>query len=95
MIIKHACLFLWCITATWTRGINFLVPVAPKWTQTFSDENLTNVPKPLIELHDRRYYSMMNFIQNMFSSQYHKDKFRKSQVITLHEQFYYKINDTR
>lgn len=69
--------FLWCCTVTLTWRPNFQ---SPKWVNQISNDNLTDIPKSVIQLQERILYPTRLFFQNMFSSQYQIDKSRMLQV---------------
>lgn len=69
---------MWCsfiVTSTFRTDI-----LTPKWTQQFSNENLTDVPKYVIQLQDRILYPTRRFLQSIFSGRYQRDKSRMLQV---------------
>lgn len=73
----YVCIFFGYMTVSSTWQMDILIP---KWARTVSDENLTNIPKHIIQLQNNVYYPMRLFLQNMFSSQYQIEKTRKLQV---------------
>jgi len=76
-IIAISVCFLWCFTVTLTWKPNFQ---SPKWVQQISDENLTGIPKSVIQLQDKYLYPARAFLQNIFSSQHQRDNARMLQV---------------
>uniref|UniRef100_A0A2S2QCE3 Phospholipase B1, membrane-associated n=1 Tax=Sipha flava TaxID=143950 RepID=A0A2S2QCE3_9HEMI len=66
IISVGVCITLMCLTATSTWQTSFLIP---KWLQQLPDENLTGVPKSMMQLESRMLYPTRRFLQNMFSSQ--------------------------
>lgn len=71
-------IFFGYMTVSSPWQIDFLIP---KWARTISDDNLTNIPKHIIQLQNNVYYPMRLFLQNMFSSQHQMEKTRKLQVL--------------
>ncbi|VVC30184.1 Hypothetical protein CINCED_3A016076 [Cinara cedri] len=69
-------IILWCFTMSSTWQSNFRIP---KWMLHIPDENLTDVPKTLVQLDKPIYYPIRLFMQTMFSSQRQLDKYRMLQ----------------
>ncbi|KAL4118890.1 hypothetical protein QTP88_011772 [Uroleucon formosanum] len=95
-IIAISVCFLWCCTVTLTWRPNFQ---SPKWVHQISNDNLTDIPKSVIQLQERILYPTRLFFQNMFSSQHQIDKSRmlqKTQVQQLKSSnFFCNTNGTR
>lgn len=73
---------LWCsFTATSTFQIE---SQPPKWTNQISNENLTDIPKFVIQLQDSLFYPVRRVLQIMFRGQYQIDKYRMLQVCIKH-----------
>lgn len=69
---------LWCTAVSSTWQTNFLLP---KWMLRIpTEENLSDIPKPVIRLEQSLLYPARLFFQNMFSSQHQLDKSRTLQV---------------
>jgi len=70
------CLLMCCtVTLTWKPIFQ-----SPKWMHQISNDNLTGIPKAVIQLQDRILYPTRLFLQNMFSSQHQIDKSRMLHV---------------
>ncbi|CAI6350811.1 unnamed protein product [Macrosiphum euphorbiae] len=72
-IIAISVCFLLCCTVTLSWKPNFQ---SPKWVHQISNDNLTGIPKSVIQLQDRILYPTRLFFQNMFSSRYQIDTAR-------------------
>ncbi|XP_025192066.1 phospholipase B1, membrane-associated-like [Melanaphis sacchari] len=95
-LIAISLCFLWCCTVTLTWKINIQ---SPKWVHQISNENLTGIPKSVIQLQDKILFPTRLFLQNIFSSQYQIEKSRMlkkvQEKIPKSSKFFCNTNGTR
>lgn len=74
-------IYIICLWCSFTVTSAFRTEsLAPKWTNQISNENLTDIPKFVIQLQDSLFYPTRRVLQIMFRGQYQINKYRMLQV---------------